>query len=185
MPDKFPMRSVALKDGRAITLREANGGDARDLLLRVNRIAGESRNISMKPGEFRMTPTEERDYLERMRQNPGSLFIVAVDEGQIVGDLNFHSGAYARTKHQGLFGMSVDRTHWGLGIGAALIQALIEWAKAGGVIRKINLRVMSYNRRGIFLYRKFGFVEEGRHSRTFQIDGQFFDDISMGLEIDP
>jgi RimJ/RimL family protein N-acetyltransferase len=178
-------RSVTLKDGREILLRRATGDDAREILLRIDRIAAESRNMSMQPGEFPMTLSEERDYLNNLLRSENRIFFVAVDQNRIVGECSFHGGPYQRIRHQGLLGMSVDRSHWGLGIGRALLQALIDWARATGIIRKLNLRVMVYNRRAIALYRKMGFVEEGRHSRTFLIDGDFNDDISMGLEIDP
>lgn len=180
-------REILTRDNRRILIREATPADAEELIARIDRVAGESRNLSLVPGEFPMGVEEERRHLRRMTVADNRIFLVAVDldRERIVGDLAFTGGLYARIRHQGTLGMTVDRSYWGVGIGTALLEALIDWARAGGIIRKLNLRVIEYNQRAIALYRKLGFIEEGRHSRTFLIDGRFYDDISMGLEIDP
>ena len=65
-----------------------------------------------------------------------------------------------------------------------MVEELIQWAKASGVIRKLNLRVRSDNEKAIHLYTKFGFNREGLMSREFLISGEFFDCYCMGLKID-
>lgn len=52
------------------------------------------------------------------------------------------------------------------------------------VERKINLRVRTDNAAGIKLYKKLGFLEEGKLKRDFCIDGEFYDSLLMGLLID-
>jgi RimJ/RimL family protein N-acetyltransferase len=178
-------RRLLLRDGRAILLREAEVADSGQLISRVHRIAGESRNISLEPGEFPLTLEQERAFIRAVSAADNQLFLLALDGDEIVGDLLFRGGPYRRTRHRGMMGMSVNRSHWGLGIGTALLQTLIDWARASGVVRKIDLRVMTYNERALRLYRRFGFQVEGRHARTFCIDGEFFDDYSMGLLVDP
>jgi RimJ/RimL family protein N-acetyltransferase len=64
-----------------------------------------------------------------------------------------------------------------------LIEALIDWAKNTGLIRKINLWVHQDNVQAIKLYKKLGFKEEGRISREYYHDGQFYDNVFMGLAI--
>ena len=73
---------------------------------------------------------------------------------------------------------------------ADLIAYLAEHPSAGvviqgtGVIRKINLRVHVNNLRAIKLYERFGFKVEGRITREYSVDGQFYDNLAMGLHID-
>jgi RimJ/RimL family protein N-acetyltransferase len=105
-------------------------------------------------------------------------------DGEIVGNLAFRAGTRPRVAHVGEFGVSVLKSYWGIGIGKYLVQSLLDWAKDGGIIRKINLRVKEDNRTGIVLYKKLGFREEGIRTRDFCIDGKLYDSICMGLHID-
>jgi len=84
----------------------------------------------------------------------------------------------------GDLGMTVLKSHWGKGIGGALLKYLIEWSENNPIVRKINLQVKVDNENAIKLYEKFNFKNEGRIERFFLIDGEFFDAYSMGLLID-
>jgi putative acetyltransferase len=60
-----------------------------------------------------------------------------------------------------------------------LMATLIDWALRTRV-EKIELIVRSTNQPAIRLYRKFGFVEEGRfRNRVRLADGDYIDDVSM------
>jgi ribosomal protein S18 acetylase RimI-like enzyme len=54
----------------------------------------------------------------------------------------------------------VARTHRGLGIGRALLDQSVSWARAAGV-RKLELHVFPWNEPAIRLYDRYGFVREG------------------------
>ena len=67
------------------------------------------------------------------------------------------------------------------GVGSALLAAAIEKAGDDG-LHKLSLDVFTHNQGAIALYRKFGFVEEGRLVRHVRrADGQLWDLIEMGL----
>ena len=102
---------------------------------------------------------------------------VAVADGEIVGQLHVE-----RTRHgYGEIGMLVEREWRGRGVGSALMAAAIEWARAEG-LHKLTLAVFPHNAAGIALYRKFGFVEEGRRVKQFRRQsGELWDAIDMGL----
>jgi len=61
----------------------------------------------------------------------------------------------------GEIGMAVSREWRGRGVGSALMVAAIEWAREQG-LHKLSLSVWPQNAAAIALYRKYGFVEEGR-----------------------
>ena len=105
----------------------------------------------------------------------GTLVAVAGDE--IVGSLHIE-----RSRHGfGEFGMAVARDWRGRGVGSALIAAAIEWAREQG-LHKLSLGVFAHNTAAIALYRKFGFVEEGRHVKQYRrSSGELWDSIDMGL----
>ena len=78
-------------------------------------------------------------------------------------------------------GMVVAREWRGRGVGSALLAAAIERARADGV-HKLSLEVFPHNEAGIALYRKFGFVEEGRRVKQYRrASGELWDSVVMGL----
>jgi RimJ/RimL family protein N-acetyltransferase len=69
----------------------------------------------------------------------------------------------------------------GRGVGAALVAAAIDWARARD-LHKLTLGVFPHNQAAIALYRKAGFVEEGRRVRHIRrASGELWDLIEMGL----
>jgi len=60
--------------------------------------------------------------------------------------------------------------------------AAIEWARARGDLHKLSLGVFAHNAAGIALYRKYGFVEEGRRDKHYRRQsGELWDSVDMGL----
>lgn len=177
-------RSYPLKDGRTVIIRPAQQADAPAMLEYLEAIAGETDCITFGPGEFGGTLAQEEAYIEAMAQSDNSLMLAALVEGCIVGALTFGGGKRPRIRHQGEMGITVRRAYWGLGIGGRLIAALLTWAQAGGVIRKINLHTREDNARAIALYQRFGFVVAGKITRNTCINGKFYDGLVMGLDVD-
>lgn len=69
----------------------------------------------------------------------------------------------------------------GRGVGTAFVAAAIEQARARG-LHKLALSVFPHNGAAIAVYRKFGFVEEGRLTKHIRrADGELWDLIQMGL----
>lgn len=166
-------------------IREATGDDAEALLRYINDIAGESDNLTFGSGEFAMGVKDESEYLERSLRSSNCLYLLALDGDRIIGSLHFSAHSRPRVAHVGEFGISVRRECWNQGVGSALLSALLNWAHGQETgIRKINLTVRSDNQHAIALYKKFGFVEEGKTSRLFRFDDEFIDGLHMGLCID-
>jgi RimJ/RimL family protein N-acetyltransferase len=176
---------LKLKNDVRLTLRRAEPRDAEQLLVFIEQVAAESENITFGPGEFGLSVEEERVFLEKNAEAPGSLYLIAEVAGEIAGTLTFSTGKRPRLQHAGEFGMTVLRTYWNLGIGSQMLAYLIEWARQSGSIRKINLRVRVDNLPAIHLYEKYGFVQEGRRTREFYLHGQLVDVYMMGLQLDP
>jgi ribosomal protein S18 acetylase RimI-like enzyme len=71
----------------------------------------------------------------------------------------------------------------GRGVGSALLAAAIGWARSHG-LHKLSLEVFAHNTAAITLYRKRGFVEEGRRARQYRrSSGELWDTIVMGLTL--
>lgn len=64
-----------------------------------------------------------------------------------------------------------------------MLDALIDWARSGKILKKINLRVRTDNDSAIRLYERRGFVIEGTIRRDVFVRGEFFHHHLMGLEL--
>lgn len=171
-------------DKEKVIIRKANKSDAKALVDYLNIIGGESDYLTFGAGEFGKSVEQEEAYIENVLKEKNALALIAIVNGKIVGNLNFSGGLRQRTAHVGEFGVSVLKEYCGNGIGEELIKYLIDWSKTSSIIRKINLRVRTDNLRGIKLYKKLGFLEEGIIKRDLTINGEFFDSLIMGLIID-
>jgi ribosomal protein S18 acetylase RimI-like enzyme len=102
---------------------------------------------------------------------------VAVAGAEVIGSLHIESSRHGF----GELGMAVAREWRGRGVGSALLTAAIEWARERG-LHKLSLGVFAHNAAAIALYRKFGFVEEGRRVQHYRrTSGELWDAIDMGL----
>ena len=107
----------------------------------------------------------------------GTLVAIAVDE--VVGYLRVEASSFGF----GEIGMMVARDWRGRGAGSALVAAAIEWGRENG-LHKLTLSVFPHNEAAIRLYRKFGFVEEGRREKQIRrANGEVWDLIEMGLQL--
>ena len=103
--------------------------------------------------------------------------IVAVAGPELIGLLNVEPSRHGF----GEIGMAVAREWRGRGVGSALLVAAIEWAHGHG-LHKLSLGVFAHNTAAIELYRKLGFVEEGRRIKQYRrASGELWDAIEMGL----
>ncbi len=179
------MKKIKLKNGESINIRKVLISDAEKIFHYVKKVSGETDFLTFSPDEFKTTIKKQKDYLKKYTVRENCLALIAVDEDErVVGMLDFDGGQKSRTKHRGEFAITVLKEYWGQGIGKAMINYLIKWAKNLGAIRKIDLKVRSDNRRAINLYKSLGFVVEGEISRFFYINDSFYSVFCMGLKID-
>ena len=75
--------------------------------------------------------------------------------------------------------MAVLNEHQGEGVGARLLRSMEDWAVAHGM-RRIELTVMSHNRRAIALYERAGFELEGVKQGAIYVDNLPVDECVMG-----
>lgn len=177
------MKYSLLQSGQTLVIREAQIEDASTILDYIDKVSKESDNLTFGGGEFGITQEKEAELIDEMLKSNNQIMICAFIDNQLVGQLVFRAGFRPRIKHSGEFGITVLKEHWSKGIGKKLISYLIAWAKENQIIRKINLKVRSDNYNAIALYTKMGFVSEGTITREFFINGEFYNSIHMGMEI--
>jgi ribosomal protein S18 acetylase RimI-like enzyme len=119
-----------------------------------------------------------------MRTHPENVLVAELD-GVVVGWGKMeHPTPLPSSEHVWhVNGLAVDPAHEGRGIGQALMEALIEEARARGGLR-MTLRVFAANERARRLYERLGFEREGILRGEFRIGkDEYADDHLMALDL--
>lgn len=144
-----------------------------------------ARRIAQVPGQLASAPEELRDQDFRDRilsSSDRSRFVVVEVEGVAAGYGILEGHKLAALAHVVFLTLAVNEDFQGRGLGRALMEELLAWARAHGQIEKVELQVRSSNVRAIGLYESLGFVEEGRKSRRLKVgNGEYLDDVYMAL----
>jgi RimJ/RimL family protein N-acetyltransferase len=169
-----------LKNGETATIRSVLPDDAAALLAHARSVIDDGEGQILLPDEFAVTEQQERSWIGEHIDDPGKLALVAEVAGQVVGLVHLECGARQRLAHRAILYISVAKDWRNHGVGAALLRTLIEWAENNPRINKLSLAVLATNDRAIALYRKEGFLEEGRRVREIKLGpDQYLDDILM------
>jgi RimJ/RimL family protein N-acetyltransferase len=166
-----------LRDGRSARIRRAEPEDADEFIRNFGTIAAEGDLVMSE----RSTRTVEEVQVQFRDADPQhGLWLVAEVEGRPVGGANFARGRWSKNAHTAELGVALLPEFRGFGLGEAMLQAGIVWARAVGV-QKLKLGVFASNERALALYRKMGFAEEGRLKEEVVIRGRRVDEILMAL----
>jgi putative acetyltransferase len=115
----------------------------------------------------------------------GVVSLVALRGLELVGQLGIETSRNPRRRHVASFGMGVKASARGSGVGSALVTAAIDTCERWMNIQRIEIQVYADNAAAIALYRKHGFVEEGRHRDFAFRDGRYVDALSFARLLDP
>ncbi len=126
---------------------------------------------------------DERRYLRAIRRYPhAAVYVAEAEDGCIVGRLSLARDQHPASKHVADIGLMVARSHRRQGIGRALLEAAVEWARANDV-RKLELHVFTYNEAAIALYQSFGFEREGLRKQHYLQNGRLVDAYVMAYYV--
>ena len=174
---ELPCKTTA---GQAYSIRTAQPDDAEAMLAYIRPIAEDTKFFVLEADEF-PTVDEEQDWIQDHLDHPGKLLLLAEADGQLIGNISFETGPRRRISHRGDFGLSVARAWRGRGVGTTLIKTLLKWAASNPLVEKVCLDVFATNTRAIRLYRKLGFVEEGRRIKDIKRGpNDYVDTLMMG-----
>lgn len=141
--------------------------DAAALLDYLEQIGGETDNLTFGGEGLPFSEQEEARHLGAVLDSADDIQLVVRLDGRIVADASLHRMP-RRMHHRAELGISVARDYWGRGIGSALMEKLIAFARQQG-IRQLELQVRSDNARAIGLYEKFGFRKLCRFPAFFRM----------------
>jgi len=177
------LKEIQLKSGEKLILRRSTVEDAERIIEYVNIVGGESNNLLFGKDEFHLTVEEEKEHIKRMNNDSNSLMILGIIDDNIVSLAQITSSNRKRIAHNSEVSISVKKDYWRNGIGSAVMEEIIRFAREGGVIKNISLGVRASNINAIKMYEELGFVKVGLHKNYFNINGNFDDEILMDLYI--
>lgn len=169
-------KECVLKDNSSILIRQATVADALELNQLALTTFSTAEHVLTTSNEFVAKSTEEAQKyrISEYWEQAGWVILVAVQNGKLIGNLDFKNGGRERTQHTGEFGMSVHPDYQNKGVGKHLLTTLLDWAKTNPMIEKVKLSVFTNNKPAIYLYEKLGFIKEGElHSEVKMETGMY------------
>ena len=162
-------------------VRRAQPGDAAALVALAEAVGAEPEGWLISDSRWRSVG-DERRYLRAVRRHPDAAVFVAEDEEGVVGRLSVARDPHPASRHVADLGLMVAASARRRGVGWALLEQAVAWAKASGV-RKLELHVFPHNEPAIRLYERFGFVREGYRKQHYRRRRDFVDAILMAYEL--
>jgi RimJ/RimL family protein N-acetyltransferase len=101
-------------------------------------------------------------------------------DGHLVGDISVQS----TDSRSGAFSIGIgirERSEWGKGYAKEAMLLMLRYMYHERRYQKCNLGVYAYNKRAIAFYRHLGFVDEGRLRSNHFTDGEYYDEILLGM----
>ncbi|HKA05035.1 MAG TPA: GNAT family N-acetyltransferase [Acidimicrobiales bacterium] len=159
-----------------IEVRPATVDDVPAMLDILAAVAAERIWIGMEPPIDR--PLRIRQFTATI-EGEGAVLVATAAE-TVIGQLWLHG-----TSGVVDVGMAVSDGWRSKGVGSALLNTAIEWARDRPGVHKLALEVWPHNGAALALYRRFGFEVEGRRRRHYRRkSGELWDAVVMGLVLD-
>ena len=155
-----------------VAIRSARPTDSEAWQDLFESVAAEGRWIGAEPPVAGFAPAL---FERHLGDGHSAFFVVDADEtlvGWITAEVDEATGSAE-------LGMGISANHRGQGIGTAMMQAVVDWARSRG-IERLWLEVFPHNAAAIALYERFSFVETGRRVGAWpRRDGQRWDLVTM------
>ena len=162
-----------------IRVRRAVPGDAAALVALAEAVGREDGRWILASEGWRPAG-DERRFLRGVQSHPDAAVFVAEDDGLVVARLSLARDPHPASRHVADLGLMVEAGHRRQGVGTALLEEAVAWARTVGV-RKLELHVFPWNEPALRLYKSFGFEREGYRKRHYDRDGELVDAILMAF----
>jgi ribosomal protein S18 acetylase RimI-like enzyme len=130
-----------------------------------------------------VTPEQSQEILRQIRANEGFI-LGAMNEGTLIGELNFNRQQGEKFRHKGDIGaVYVIPEQRGKGIAKVLLLAALEKAQTMTGLAVISLSVNAENQAAIKLYESCGFRSYGIEPKGLRSNGKDYDLMHMTYEV--
>ncbi|HET6245676.1 MAG: GNAT family N-acetyltransferase [Bacteroidetes bacterium] len=181
---KFQQIEKRLKNNKVVSIRECCCEDAEGLIKTIKEYLSDSECVPLEPDEFNPSIDQESQWIQSFIENDNSLFLIAIYGKQIIGNIDLKGNQRRALKHTAAIGMGMLKEWRNTGLGTALMDCSINWAKQNSLLELLWLQVYGNNSAGISLYKKAGFKENGVQEKFFKNQkNSYFDNITMTLAL--
>lgn len=177
------MNPKTLDDGREVIFRFAEKSDAKEILSYLKKVGRETDFLSFGFEGVGSDVQKEEEIITRFARATTSAMIVGTLSDRIISVGTLSANATSRFSHNAEAGISVLKEFWGKGIGAHLMNLILDFARTTKHLRNVHLTVIDENDRAMALYEKTGFKVVGRYKNFSYVDGKYRDAIIMEKEI--
>lgn len=176
-------KTVQLKNGKLVLIREAKPEDAENLRETVKAYLDESDYIPKSSDEFKLSVAEEQSWISSFVEKENSLLLVAEYEDRIIGNIDITGSIRNAMKHTGVIGMGMLKEWRNQGLGTALMRHALDWANENRILEMLWLEVYTENTGGVALYKNMGFGECGIVKDFFKHQDRYFDKLTMSRSL--
>ncbi|MDX6513273.1 MAG: hypothetical protein QOE36_2777 [Gaiellaceae bacterium] len=164
-------------------MRRADPRDAEALVALGRAVAAEPEGWLITTNGGWRGPVDERRYLRAIRRSlDAAVYVAVLSGGEVVGRLSVARDVHPASGHVADLGLLVAKDWRRRGVGTALLEAAVVWARASSVA-KLELHVFPWNEPAIELYRRFGFEEEGYRKAQYRRADGYVDAVLMALRV--
>ena len=127
-----------------------------------------------------MSQAGEEKWFEQQLEADRIIFGIETLEGKLIGNLGMeHVDWKNRNAEIGV--MIGEKEYWSKGYGTDAITTLLRFAFTEMNLHRVMLKVFDFNQRAQRCYEKCGFVHEGKMRQAFFHQGQYHDELVMGV----
>ena len=124
-----------------LLIREAEVEDAAELVSFLNRVSVETDFTSLDRNGILMTDTEMELFLDKQAHSENQITLLALLNDEIAGLVNITADQRKRVRHIGDLFIVIGQKYWNNGLGSLLLEEVVEWAQASGILRRLQLTV--------------------------------------------
>jgi ribosomal protein S18 acetylase RimI-like enzyme len=168
----------------AMNIRRLIGSDAEVMYrLRLHALESEPKSFRESHEELRKVAVET--YAARLGAGTDDNFVLgAFDGSELVGMVGFYRDLPLKCRHKGwIWGMFVDHSQRGKGIGRALLTAALERTRKLPGLTQVRLTVSVTQDAARKLYVRCGFRVFGVEPQAMSVNGEFVDEEQMVLPV--
>ncbi|KAF2439623.1 acyl-CoA N-acyltransferase, partial [Karstenula rhodostoma CBS 690.94] len=102
--------------------------------------------------------------------------------GTPIGQIHLNRSSPRMSHHRNTeIGIDILPAYQGRGYGSEAIRWVLEYAFLRAGLHKVRIRAFGWNEGACRLYRRLGFVEEGRERESLWHEGRWWDGVEFGM----
>lgn len=162
-----------------ITLRQAIPSDAANLIQAIRFLNNETPYLVVSPHALNMSVEAMEQEIDYIFNQPNQFILLALNHNDIIGIATIVSEEEDCFKHVGELGITIKKEFWGLGLGTAMIEEMIESCLDSQIIKRIEINVQTRNNRAMNVYEQVGFTLEGIKRQAFLSENNDLIDVAV------